>query len=159
MSGEDKYIVDLQRFQLGETELEYVLDEGFFQAQEGVILGGNVRANIRVEVRKNGYMLVLHAEGDVIVTCDRCLDEMTLPIDVEDELQVKIGVGENDESTIWLQEGEERVDMGWLLYETIVINLPMIHRHQDGECNPHMQELLQAHICQMEDPEEDNSLV
>ena len=58
---------------------------------------------------------------------------MDYAIDVEDDIQP----GEEDEQT-------NTLDLSWLAYETITINLPLVHSHPDGECTPDMQQLLQA---------------
>ena len=41
----------------------------------------------------------------------------------------------------------KQVDLSWLAYELIVVNLPLVHSHQDGGCNPEMDALLQDHLC------------
>ena len=50
------------------------------------------------------------------------------------------------EDTIQPDEDEQsdELDLSWLAYETITINLPMVHSHPEGECIPDMQQLLQA---------------
>ena len=76
------------------------------------------------------------------VTCDRCLDAMDVEVDAYEE--------EWD----WDEE-PKKVDLSWLAYELIVVNLPLVHSHQDGGCNPEMDALLQNHLCTTLDEDED----
>ena len=41
----------------------------------------------------------------------------------------------------------KQIDLSWLAYELIIVNLPLVHSHQDGGCNPEMDALLQDHLC------------
>jgi proteasome lid subunit RPN8/RPN11 len=59
---------------------------------------------------------------------------MSYPVDVEDD----IWPDEDEQST-------DTLDLAWLTYEMIIINLPLVHSHPDGECNPDMQPLLHAY--------------
>ena len=58
---------------------------------------------------------------------------MNYAVDVEDDILPD----EEDEQT-------DTLDLRWLAYEMITINLPLVHSHPDGECIPDMQNLLQA---------------
>jgi hypothetical protein len=49
----------------------------------------------------------------------------------------------------------QNVDLSWLAYEIVSINIPLVHSHQPGGCNPQMDLLLQSHLCDEPDPEND----
>ena len=51
-------------------------------------------------------------------------------------------------------EEPKKVDLSWLAYELIIVNLPLVHSHQDGGCNPEMAALLQDHLCTAVDDED-----
>ncbi len=158
MPQEQTYIVNLKTLQEGDYQYEYSLDDAFFAAiNEKEILGGAVRAVVDLAVREQGCRLHLHAQGDVKITCDRCLDEMTQAVEANEALLVKLAVAddENDDEAIYVDPKGGELDLAWLLYEMIAINLPIVHSHQAGECNPQMEELLQTHLCtNLEEPEE-----
>ena len=48
----------------------------------------------------------------------------------------------------------EELDLSWLAYEIVSINIPVVHCHQAGECNKQMELLLQDHLCDEPEPEE-----
>ena len=82
-----------------------------------------------------------------MVTCQRCLDELTLPIYTEEHLVVRFGedkTAETDELVI-IPESEGVIDMAWYLYEFIGLNIPIQPVHEEGECNEQMEELLEKY--------------
>ena len=54
-----------------------------------------------------------------------------------------------------LEEEVKQLDLAWLAYELIIVNLPLVHSHQDGGCNPDMDALLQDHLCTALEDEND----
>ncbi len=159
MKGNDTYIIDLKALQEGEYQYHYTLDDAFFAAiEEKEIVGGMLQSDVHLTVREQGCKLQLSAEGKVRVICDRCLDEMTETVAVHENLLVKLATASEDEAeddTLYVNPTDGKLDLAWLLYEMIEINLPIVHSHQTGECNPQMEELLRTHLCTIdEDPEE-----
>lgn len=149
--------IDFLTLSLGRHGFEYKLDDAFFEAlDQNEVLGGNVDAKVGIVVNEQSFQLHLELKGSVNVTCDRCLDPVSEPIETEDDILVKLAAEDGeDETCIYLQETHPVLDLGWLLYEEISVSLPIVSRHQPGECNPQMEELLQAHLCTtIEDDEE-----
>lgn len=128
------HIVDLSKLEIGTYRLDYQLDTNYFSAIEKTeLLGGNVEAHAVLNLRAEDFDLKVSVKGIVQVVCDRCLDPMDLPVEAEDEMEV--------------EEGAKVIDLDWLAYELIVVNLPLVHSHQPGGCNPKMDALLQDHLC------------
>ena len=79
---------ELGRFELalhsmidGMHQFEYEIDEIFFsQFDQELIQGGNF--TIQVDLEKNAEIIVLdiHHRGAVHTTCDRCTEDIDLPI-------------------------------------------------------------------------------
>jgi uncharacterized metal-binding protein YceD (DUF177 family) len=142
MSNRQEYIADLQKLNLGSYKYEFDLDDAYFAAiEKSEILGGKVRAQVVLNIRQDGVLMSVKAKGTVQVTCDRCLDPMDLPVDVS-------------EDNIEAEEGVKELDLAWQAYELICVNLPVVHSHPEGGCNPQMDALLQSHLCStVEEPE------
>lgn len=148
MGKPDTYIIDLKCILTGPVEFGYHLDDAFFTAVEaGEILGGQVDAKVRVEPHGGHHVLSFSMQGVVRLTCDRCLDEMDCPVDVQRALRTKFGPEFSDEGDdlVIVSETEGTIDIGWYLYEFIALGLPMQHRHEDGGCNEAMMRALEAH--------------
>lgn len=133
--------IDLKKIELGTHQFDFQLDREFFSAQEkSEILSGEVKCHVVLTLREDDYDLHLAAKGTVWVTCDRCLDPMSIVVDVEEDAET--------------EEQNMGLNLAWAVYEMIVVNLPLVHSHPEGLCNPAMQELLQAHLCStVEEPE------
>ena len=148
MSRQDHYMIDLSRLPIGTHVFEIQLDSGFFASLEkSEILSGDVAAKIVLNLREESYQLNIAVQGTVFVVCDRCLDPM--PLDIIDEQEIWSEEEENDLSSMTTHQ----LDLSWLAYEIVSINIPLVHSHQAGECNKHMELLLQDHLCDEPDPE------
>lgn len=133
--------IDLKKLELGVHEFDFQLDSEFFAAQEkSEILSGLVSCHAVLNLQEEDYALRIAAKGAVQVTCDRCLDPMDVVVDIEEDADT-----ETDNMGL---------NLVWTVYEMIVVNLPLVHSHPEGQCNPDMQELLQAHLCRAEEEPE-----
>ena len=151
MSRQDHYMIDLSRLPIGTHVFEIQLDSDFFASLEkSEILSGDVAAKVVLNLREESYQLNIAVQGTVFVVCDRCLDPM--PLDINDEQEIWSEEEENDLSPMITHQ----LDLSWLAYEIVSINIPLVHSHQAGECNKHMELLLQDHLCDEPDPEIDN---
>ena len=143
MSEQNHYIVDLKHLPIGTHLFDLQLDSDFFSSLEKTeILHGEVVAKAVLNLREEDYQLNITVRGTVFVVCDRCLDPMPIEIEANDEIV------ESEESR------DESLDLSWLAYEIVSINIPIVHSHQAGECNKQMELLLQDHLCDEPEPEE-----
>jgi uncharacterized metal-binding protein YceD (DUF177 family) len=142
-------------------EREFALNDKFFAELNGPeVQKGNLTVHLTVRRTSALYVLRFHTEGTILVPCDRCLDDMELPILTDDELKVKLGNTYNDEDEIIeIDENEGFLNVAWFIYEFIALNIPMTHVHEPGECNEAMVEELRKHLCTqaLDDEEDDDS--
>ncbi len=133
--------IDLRKLKLGVHELDFQLDNAFFAQQEkSEVLSGEVGCHAVLKLHEDDYELSLSIHGTVQVVCDRCLDPMDILVEIDEEVE---------------PEETNTLDLQWIAYELIVVNLPLVHSHPEGECNTQMQALLQSHLCSAsEDPEQ-----
>ena len=84
-------------------------------------------------------------EGAVEAICDRCLEEMELPISGELNLYAKYGEREegNDDDFIILAQDDDYLDLSEPLYEVYMLNYPLRVVHPEGECNEEMEHVLE----------------
>lgn len=152
---QDNLHINLQLLPEGKYEHSFHLDDAFFKAlDQEEILGGDCQAEVLLEQKAHSAVLFISINGVVQATCDRCLDPVNMPIEVEDEVVVKLGnAPEEDDENIWLPEDEPVLDLAWLLYEDVELSLPLVVCHEEGECNPEMLALLRAHATTLVDEE------
>ncbi len=155
MSMESHYTIDLKRLKIGTHEFEVTLDDGFFKELEKTeVLGGKVEAKIVLNLREEDYWLTIAVHGTVFVTCDRCLDPMSLEIDASETSSPDDEMSANESLNDEPKASNDVLDLTWLAYEIVSINIPVVHCHQAGECNKQMELLLQDHLCDEPEPEE-----
>ena len=99
------YNVDLKNLTPGIHEFEYLLENKFFVDIDGdQVQKGKVKVNLTVKRSSMMFEMNFQIEGVVMVPCDRCLDDMELPIDTHNRLVVKFGkeYAEEDRFTVRL---------------------------------------------------------
>jgi uncharacterized metal-binding protein YceD (DUF177 family) len=130
-------------------EHTFTLNDKFFTDLEAPeVQKGNLTVQLQVRRTSGLYVLRFHTEGTILIPCDRCLDDMELPIETDDELKVKMADAYNDENEIIeIDENEGFLNVAWFIYEFIALNIPMTHVHEPGECNEAMVEELKKHLC------------
>ena len=138
-------IVALDSLELGVHVFDFQLDNAYFsEIENSELLGGEVKVEAQLNLREYDFDLNIAVKGLVQVTCDRCLDEMDVMVDAEE--------------SEWEWDDEPKlIDLSWLAYELIIVNLPLVHSHQDGGCNPEMDALLQDHLCTAMDEDDEYS--
>ena len=148
MSENSHNIIDLSRLPVGTHSFDIQLDSDFFASLEkSEILNGNVVCKATLNLREEDYQLNIAVHGTVFVVCDRCLDPM--PLEIDDEQEIFSADEENDQMV-----NGQTVNLQWLAYEIVSINIPIVHSHQPGECNQQMELLLHDHLCDEPEPEE-----
>ena len=130
----NEYTVSFADLKIGEHSFDFHVDSAFFESfPESEIRRADV--NVALVLDKQESMLALHfdLEGDVEVTCDRCLDEFRFPIKTEERLIVKFGkeYEELDDDMIVIPAKTHHIDLQQHIYEYITLTLPMQHIHPD----------------------------
>ena len=143
MDNKKTYNIVLDSLELGLHTFDFQLDNDFFAALENSeVLSGQASVSASLQLRQYDFDLQITVKGLVQVTCDRCLDAMDVAVYAE-------------ESQWDFDEQPSQLDLQWLAYELIIVNLPLVHSHQDGGCNPEMDALLQSHLCTNVDDTDD----
>ncbi len=148
MSNLEALKIDLKALKDDVTSMSFGLDNEYFAAVDGPEVHEG-EANVDLTIRKvgaNGFELTFHITGNVVVQCDRCLDDM--PQDVVADGCVVAKFGEEyseDDEFITVPEDEGVLDTAWLIYEFIALNIPIQHVHAPGKCNRDMIEMLNEH--------------
>lgn len=158
------YKLQLKSLAPGTHEFEYVLDKQFFANMENAdIHDADLKVKLTVDYRSDVYDLRFSISGNVVLLCDRCLDTMDYPIDTEYHIMVKYGDGYNDDSDDLLEipESDSYINVAYMLYDTVVLAIPLKHVHPLGKCNRQMSALLKKHRARAtgEDADLENELI
>jgi len=152
MSEKSHYIIDLSRLSVGTHSFDIQLDNDFFASLEkSEILSGQVAAKATLNLREEDYQLSIAVHGTVFVVCDRCLDPMGIDINASETMSPS-------DEMIATESLNDELDLSWLAYEIVSINIPLVHSHQPGECNKQMELLLHNHLCAEQEPDVDSDI-
>ena len=145
MCSLEQYKIDLKGLKEEETLLDFDLNNQFFEALDGSeVRQGALHVSVSIRKMTGFFELLFHTEGTVTVTCDRCLDDMDQPIEADNRLVVKLGAANSEEDdVITVSEDEGILDTSWLIYEFVVLAIPIKHVHAPGKCNPAMSKVLE----------------
>jgi uncharacterized metal-binding protein YceD (DUF177 family) len=152
----DAYKIDLKNLSPGVHTFEYLLGNKFFMDIDGdEVQKGKVK--VLLEVKRSSVMFDMNfqIEGVVFIPCDRCLDEMELPVESKNRLVVKFGkeYAEESDEIVVIPEDEGAINLAWFLYEFIALTIPMKHVHPPEKCNKAMSSKLKKHSAKSADDE------
>ncbi len=165
VSMDDKFIIPLNGLAAGKNEFSWQAGKEFFEAFENTeILDAELDVTATVEKSGRYFGVDCTIDGSVTVTCDRCLEDLEMPVGADVMLSVKFGDEETSEDhqegereIIFVPEGDAEFDMSQIVYDYVCLALPMQRHHEEGECNPEaMKFLAGAEPVETEVAEENN---
>jgi uncharacterized metal-binding protein YceD (DUF177 family) len=148
----DKYKIDLKAMTEDVIKRDFHLDNAFFaDVDSPEIQKGRVDVALTVRRTAAAFELSFETNGVVVVTCDRCLDEMDQPVESSDKIMVKFGTEYSDEgdNLVVIPEEEGEINVAWFMFEFIALAIPMKHVHPAGKCNKEMTSRL-SHLMRTE---------
>ncbi len=141
MTTQKEFVINFGNLGEGEHEFEYRIDDSFFQKFENSpVHKGNVDVLVVVERKDNMLLLDFTMEGELILSCDRCLEDLELELESFNELIVKFGDVKHEEEVaddvLILPSKENELDISRFIYEYITLLIPMRNVHEDENGNP-----------------------
>ena len=145
---DNRFIIPLNGLTAGENTFSWQADKEFFESFENTeVLDAHLDTDVRVE--KSGRYIGVDCDvrGEITVECDRCLDELEMPVDVEIMLSVKYGDEESSDEphegereVIFIPETDAEMDLSQIIYDYVCLSLPMQRVHEPGDCNPEVMQ-------------------
>ncbi len=100
----------------GERDYDFHLDKQFFDDMECAdVRGANLDAALKVVHRNGVYELDFTLTGDVTVACDRCLDDLQLPVESGYHIVVKYGdeFRQDSDELLEIPESDDSVNVAY----------------------------------------------
>jgi len=131
----DGYKVDLKGMQSDTVSYHWQADNDFFSAVQGPeIKHGLLDVALRVKQTSGAYELEFQLQGEVEVSCDRCLEPMSQPIDAQCVLRVRMGDDYADDGdVVTIPEQDGIINVAWHIYEFAALQIPLRHVHEECE--------------------------
>jgi uncharacterized metal-binding protein YceD (DUF177 family) len=155
----DIYKVDLKGLAEGVHTFEYELGNAFFTNIDGdEVRKGKLQAGLSVKRTPSVFEIGFRIQGVVKVPCDRCLDDVELPVETQNRLFIKFGkeYAEESDEVVIIPENEGAINVAWFLYEFIVLAIPMKHVHAPGKCNKAVSSKLRKHTARHTEEDDDD---
>jgi uncharacterized metal-binding protein YceD (DUF177 family) len=142
------YKINLKSIHSDKEAYHYTIDHQFFDAIEGSLVHeGNLDVDIEMKKTSDQFEAHIGISGYVLVPCVRCLDDIHQDISVEEVVKVRLTPSTQDEGeTILEADAEGLVDFTSLIYDDIILALPINPIHKEGECNKEMIDRLSQYL-------------
>lgn len=138
-------VIPIKGLPSGESTFRFEIGEPFFQ-EFGNSQIKDADCSVRISVFRHQTLLdvVCNVTGFVVVECDRCLDDLTLKVDIDPRLTVGFGNvdvdddAESDADVIVVDRSESELNLNQFVYDYVCLGLPLVKVHPEGKCNPDM---------------------
>ena len=131
-----EYKIPFRGISEGIHEYTFHVQDAFFEAMESEdIHQADVHVDLKLDKQSRMMILDFTIQGKIVLTCDRCLGSIDFPIDIEHQLVVKYGRVDKDQDSdiLYLGDEEYQLDVSSMIYENIVLEIPIRKVHPDDE--------------------------
>jgi uncharacterized protein len=131
----------------GLHEFRFSKSDSFFESLDySEFSKGNIEVFVELEKKPQYLALNINISGQVLVTCDRCLDLFFLPFEYSGTLIAKFSFDElkkEDEEFLFISPNDYEVDITHYVYESVCLSLPLKRIHPEDKrristCNKKM---------------------
>ena len=126
MNPIDAFTIPVKGLKNGIHLFEFLLDEAFFRAiNEENNVKPNLTSNVTFDKRDSMYILDIAVKGSISDECDRCLNTIPVPVDGENRLYIKRGVGEDEAEIVYLENFDDQLNIAKYVYDFAMLSLPI----------------------------------
>lgn len=149
----EDFIVTLGGLTQGRTSIRRSVGKEFFDEFENSEILDAV-LDVLISINKSGDYIGIDGsiDGSVTVACDRCLEDLEIPMKTGFRLSVKFGpepsenefAEENGREIVYLPDSDSDLDLAQVVYDYVCTSLPMLRVHPEGLCNPAVMKYLNS---------------
>ena len=136
------FIFPLNGLAPGRNEFRLRAGKEFFEPFENPeILGADLSVAVSIERTGHDFDVDCTLEGTLTVACDRCLEELDIPVDAHPRLRFRFGPAAEEEDdplreTVCLAPSATELDLQQAVYDYACLAVPLHKVHPEGGCNP-----------------------
>ncbi|ADY53839.1 protein of unknown function DUF177 [Pseudopedobacter saltans DSM 12145] len=132
MKSLKQYSVPHTGLKLGKHQFSFDVDKAFFDEFEySLVKEGKVKVDLVLDKQETMLILDFKLQGQVYLTCDRCLSEYPQHIEGEDRLIAKFSedkeLEDDSEEVVVLTKNDSEINVSEFIYEMITLSLPYIN--------------------------------
>ncbi len=123
----------------GIHQFDFQLGNDFFEKYGQEVIGkGDFEAHVSLDKSETFIEADFKIKGNALLICDRSLDEFNHPISISKQVVFKYGEEEKEvsEEIIIITHDQQKIDVGQLMYEFIVLEIPIKKLHPRFQLEP-----------------------
>ena len=147
-------IIPLNGLKAGKQRFSWPLGKQFFESfDNSEVLDAQLFVEAEAENSGDYTGIDCSIKGTLTVACDRCLEDLEMPVDETVRLSVKFGREDasqdapgdgDDREVVYISPDDAEFDLAQTVYDYAMLALPLQRVHKDGECNPEALKYLNA---------------
>jgi uncharacterized protein len=139
MSQGGSKLLDIGPLADGRAEVDFSIPLKEFPRVLPMLAAPDGEAQGRVDFSRDGRIAVAHVRvrAEVTLLCQRCLSPLKWPVDSEGDAALVPTAAEAERVPEYLEPvlaPEYRISIRDLVEEELLLALPLVPRHEDGEC-------------------------
>ena len=159
-----QYTIPVKGLREGIHEYTFQVGKDFFRHfEQSPIKDGNLELDVQFDKRPDMYVLQFDFKGTVRTNCDRCLEEIDMPLVDSQQLLVKFSENEEPEEAevIFIPRETQLLNVARYAYEFICLAMPLIKTYDcENDDNPACnQEMLKYLENKPAEPDEETNPV
>ena len=158
MDALKEYTIPIKGLGIGIHHFKFDLDKTFFSHfKESPIQDGDIQVDLELDKRPEMMILNFTTKGFFQTPCDRCLEEIPLPIGGIHQLVLKIAEvpGTEDDTIVYITQALTEFNVAKYVYEFVILSIPLVKvDEKDHVCDPEVMKFLER---EQEDEEEQSS--
>lgn len=127
-----EFSIPYRGLSIGVHNYKWEISHKFFEAVDNSdIDDATIGVELNLEKQERMIICNFNITGSIIVKCDRCLDELELPVNSEETLYIKFGEDGEEETddVLFISESEYQIDVSNLINEYITLSIPLKKAH------------------------------
>ena len=135
-----EYDVEFVKLKDGLHSFEFNLEDSFFKAFNSSLLVDHIKVHLDFIKSPSMFTLTFRIDGDLKSECDRCLNDISLPVHGQYVLLVKITEQEleDQDDLIYINSAAHKINVSQPIFDYIHLLLPIKKTCTDVglKCNP-----------------------
>lgn len=159
---ESSIIIAFSGLKNGVHHFKFDVGDAFFRLFEGSpIERASVGLDVTFDKSPDMFVVDFSFKGTVKALCDRCMEEFDLPIKGKEQMLVKFTEEpmEDEVDLMYIQRGDSKIDLSQLVYEMLVLSIPMKKTHPTVKgkptCDPEILKYLAPPATEEDDDSDD----
>ena len=124
----NQFTIPLEGLKDGMHQFDFQIDKEFFKHfEQSPIQEGNFDLKLFFDKRPDLLVFTFDFKGSFSTNCDRCLEDIDLPMKNSQQLIVKYAETPSEEAeVVYIERGTQQLNVAKYAYEFICLSIPMI---------------------------------